>query len=235
MSDSSQTPFSPVWEAPPAPPLGADGRHLWLIELDRMPGRPETLAADEAARAARLLGDGPRARFVAARGALRAILAGYCGAAPGDLRFVYGPHGKPSLAFPGVSWGFNLTHSGGVALLAVSGRGAVGVDLEPLRELPDALRIGRRMFAPAVLEGLAQAPPDQRSAAFLRAWTVLEACVKLRGGGVFQPELAESPPCHPLHLQPLPGWLACVALPEPHEAGEWRCFRYENSRSRPTG
>jgi 4'-phosphopantetheinyl transferase len=210
------------WNTDPPPPLTPEARHLWLLELDAAPVEPGLLSADEAARAARLLDPGPRRRFVAARCGLRRILGGYLGLSPEALRFAYGPLGKPVLDGPASPLGFNLSHSGGLALLAVTEGVAVGVDLEPLREVPEALRIGRRILPPADRMALEAAPPELRSLRFLHAWTALEAGAKLHGGGVFQ---AVEGPCHRLHLYPLPGWLACLALPHPHALGDWQGFR----------
>ncbi len=220
--------FAPRWEPPPHPPLPATGHHLWLIEPDLSPGAAEILSADERARAAKLVTETLRSRFIANRCALRHILAGYCGLPPAEIRFAYGPHGKPSLEAPTGQLEFNLSHSGNLALLAVSGGGAVGVDLEALREVPNATELGRRILSPEVVLQLERTPPEQRSARFLLAWTALEASVKREGSAIFQAQPEGTNRGHLHHLTPLPGWLACIALGYPHHSGDWRYFRYSS-------
>lgn len=106
--------------------LQTDTAHVWAVDLERetFDGHmlAETLSADEWVRADRFLFEKHRAHFVAARGCLRAILAKYMECKPGELAFFYGEHGKPALASP---WDksqlrFNLSHSAGLALIAVS-------------------------------------------------------------------------------------------------------------------
>ncbi|MEO3872002.1 4'-phosphopantetheinyl transferase superfamily protein [Nonomuraea sp. B12E4] len=170
-----------------------DEVHLWPIPLAevregdsawRGPGRAawEELAPDERARALRTRDPRARARYVAARSRLRRTLASYLGVEPGAVRLRRGRHGKPELAGDGPR--FNLSHSGDVALLAVSATRDVGVDVERVRHDMDVVRLAHRFFTPgeyALVRG-AERPPD----AFARLWTRKEACVKALGGTLFQ-------------------------------------------------
>ncbi len=56
--------------------------------------------------------------------ALRRILSGYLGCPPDEVRYSYGPQGKPSLIDEG-GLEFNMSHSGDLALYAVT-RGPAG-------------------------------------------------------------------------------------------------------------
>ena len=62
------------------------------------------LSDDERARAERILPPGGRRRWIAARAALRAVLADRTGTAARDLRFHVAERGKPRLAGGGPSW-----------------------------------------------------------------------------------------------------------------------------------
>jgi 4'-phosphopantetheinyl transferase len=103
-----------------------------------------------------------------------------------------------------------------VALLAVARAVEVGVDVELLRPLPDALRIARSFFSPAEVDRLAALRPDEREAGFLACWTRKEAFVKARGDGLtlaldaFDVGYAGAP-CAVLRT----GWA-------PAEAADWR-------------
>jgi 4'-phosphopantetheinyl transferase len=182
-----------LWRLPPRNPvLGSQDVDVWLIDLGVGVRRVEEFASllseDEKDRAARFLAGKDRERFMVARGLLRIIIADYLGALPGDLRFSYGAFGKPGLE---AGWGsaleFNLAHSEGLALLAVTRGRRVGVDLEFIRADVDNEQIAERFFSPgevAVLDGL---PTGLRNETFFRVWTRKEAYVKARGEGLSIP------------------------------------------------
>jgi 4'-phosphopantetheinyl transferase len=150
---------------------------------------PEGIAildADERARAARFRFERDRRRFVARRAFLRRILAEHTGLEPGGVRYRRSAHGKPELLdVDGVA--FSTSHADDVAIVAVVARGDVGVDIERVRPMPDALEIARRFFTARESAHLLATPASMRSAAFLRLWTRKEACVKLVGRGLSMP------------------------------------------------
>lgn len=162
------------WRTASAPPpwTPATG-HLWRIDLRGASQTLETwrayLSPDEAARADRFTSPRESRRFIVARGALRAILARYLGVAPADLRFEYGPAGKPRLAGPPTSPRFNLSHCEDMAIVAVSPDVDVGVDLERVRFRAAALDIAERYWTPEELAACrfvrAQIRPEGASAA----------------------------------------------------------------------
>jgi 4'-phosphopantetheinyl transferase len=161
--------------------------HVFYVDIDA--GSTATLAkllsADEIGRADRFHFARDARRFVHARAALRRMLGAYRGCAPEDVEFAYGPQGKPAMRAPsGPPLAFNLSHSGGRALLAFTSGSAVGVDLERIVEVPDALDLAARFFAAGERRALETAPPSDRSRAFLSGWTRKEAFVKARGEGL---------------------------------------------------
>jgi 4'-phosphopantetheinyl transferase len=97
------------------------------------------LSPGERERAKRFLHTVDRDRFVLRRGILRAILSQYLAVAPSKVRFAYGRYHKPFLARGSydLRLSFNLAHRRGIALYAVTSQGAVGVDIEYVKLLPD--------------------------------------------------------------------------------------------------
>src|SRR5205085_12445924 len=91
--------------------------------------------------------------------------------------------GKPWLADE-AGWAFSLSHCGDVAAIAVTQQGAIGVDLEVERDMPDALALAALNFTPSECEQLRALPGSERDAAFLRCWTRKEACLKAIGSGL---------------------------------------------------
>lgn len=167
--------------------LGAGEVHLWVASLDVAAEELATLrrglAPDEERRAAQLCFATDRRRFIVRRGLRRAILAGYAGGGPASLRFRAGPWGKPALA-GGDDLHFNCSHSGGLAAVAVTRGRRVGIDVEGLRPVPDALAVARSLFCPVELAALAAVPAAELDEAFLRCWTRKEAYLKASGEGL---------------------------------------------------
>jgi 4'-phosphopantetheinyl transferase len=165
--------------------------HVWRIDLDcaarAAAALKVTLSLEEEQRASRFRSIELRERWMAARGALRHILASYAQSEPGTLVFREGPHGKPVLTCAAEDIPFNLSHTGGLALVAVAGIGRVGIDAEIVRSEIEVEDLSRRFFAPAEAAQILALSPDARVAAFLNCWTRKEAFVKALGGGLSVP------------------------------------------------
>ncbi len=179
------------WSDPPQTPTLDDNEvHVWRSELDlsraELTSLAKTLARDEQERAARFRFPQDRRRFIAARGLLRKILARYLDRDPAKLQFCYGPFGKPALASNSGVDGlrFNVSHSQGFALHAVSFRRELGVDLECIRPDLPWEQIAKRFFSPEEIDALRKVPRYLKHEAFLNCWTRKEAFVKARGGGL---------------------------------------------------
>jgi 4'-phosphopantetheinyl transferase len=147
----------------------------------------QTLCAAEQARARRFIHLRGRDDFVVAHGVLRQLLGRYTRTAPCDLSFSSGPNGKPALLTPGPDGStvsFNMTHSQGRALIAVSDGREVGIDLEKVKPGVKALAIARRYFAPAEQAAIESAPAQLQSQVFFRYWVAKEALLKGQGIGL---------------------------------------------------
>jgi 4'-phosphopantetheinyl transferase len=140
---------------------------VWRADLTAIGDQPEQLLCkEELARAAQIVHQRDRVLWARSRGVLRALLARYLGSDPRELSFELGPHGKPALLSkgptrptrpgPGIDLSFNLSHSGEVALYAVSAKRAVGIDVELAhRRKIDELAIAERMLGHAQARRLA--------------------------------------------------------------------------------
>ena len=119
--------------------LSVDGVYVWAVPLEieaaEVRSLEARLAADERTRAKQFIREEPRRNFVASRAALRAILGRYLDVAPAEVAIVYDSSGKPRLADAAAKPGlyFNLAHSGGLGLVAVTQGCELGVDVEMLR------------------------------------------------------------------------------------------------------
>jgi 4'-phosphopantetheinyl transferase len=202
--------------------LSTSDIHIWCASLDqpsvRMYRLERTLAADEHERAARLHFERDRRRFVAARGLLRTLLGAYMGIPPHDIRFEYGPHGKPMLQqAPGAAAiQFNVSHSHGLALYAITRDREIGVDVEYVRPLPDADQIAERFFSSTEHSAFCAVSTNQKLETFYKCWTRKEAFIKAGGRGLAQPldgfEVSINPE-EPARLVSIDG--------DKHRAAEW--------------
>ena len=119
------------------------------------------------------------------RAPLRHMLAAYLGTDADAVALIEGEHGRPALAVAHDSpIGFNWSHSGDHALIAIGRHVAPGIDLENVRPRPRALEIAQRYFSAEEATALANLPPTQRSVAFLELWTAKEAVLKALGRGL---------------------------------------------------
>jgi 4'-phosphopantetheinyl transferase len=183
-----------LWEPPPPTlTLSYDRVDVWLVPLEipeRERGLLEAgLSVEERARASRFRHSVDRARFVAVHGALRAILGRCLGVEPSCLRFSYGRFGKPALGGPtgASSVEFNLSHSGGLALVAASFGRRLGVDLERVDVARSGQEIAERFFSPREIAALRALPRERQIDAFFACWTRKEAYLKARGDGLSFP------------------------------------------------
>ncbi len=196
---------------PPRPPAPTAAVHIWRAELDA-PGWPgaERLPAAERERTAAILRPEPARRWIASRWALREVLGRYLGEDPAAIALRAREHGKPELAeLPG-RLDFNLSHSAGLALVAVTVGRPVGVDVERIDPDRDLLALAERGLDPEEAAAVrAAAPGTERASHFYAAWVRREALVKCLGGGLGNPAPAE--PVALLSLEPGKGYAAALA------------------------
>jgi 4'-phosphopantetheinyl transferase len=162
------------------------------------------------------LGDGggrTEARAMAGR-----ILGRYLGGDPPALEV--DANGKPRLAEEPGRLAFNLSHSGGLALLAVAAGGfEVGVDVERLKPRRDLAQLAARWLPEADAAAVAAAGEAEREAVFYAAWTRLEARIKCTGAGFAGPRPGPEVVARELPIDV--GYRAAVAF-EPGTGGEPR-------------
>jgi 4'-phosphopantetheinyl transferase len=165
--------------------------HVWRARLDVPESEHDVLArslsVDERERAAAFHFEHDRRRFRVARGALRELLGRYLDVLPAGIAIARRPGGKPVLEDGQAHLRFNVSHSGGLALLAFAQGSDLGVDLEKERPLPDMESIAERNFSRAEVESWRLLAPDERPSAFFRVWTRKEAFLKATGEGLLRP------------------------------------------------
>jgi len=187
-----------------------DGVHIWRAALDEA-GWPEAerLPGPERERAASFLREEPGRRWVAARWALRRVLEGYLGEPAAEIELELGDNGKPRLRNrDGIE--FNLSHSNGLALVAVAEAREVGVDVELIEPGRDLVALAERALDPGDAAAVRAASESQRPIVFYAAWTRQEARVKCTGTGIAGPTPAPEVVAYDLSIDD--GYAAAVAI-----------------------
>ncbi len=124
----------------------------------------ENISSTEQDRAQRFRFPVHRQRFIQAHAGLRNVLSRYLGLPARRLEFNHNAYGKPELTLEdGGDWlSFNLSHSHSLALVAVSIKRALGVDIEQIRaDLADE-KIAQRFFSTREMADLHSLPEDCR-------------------------------------------------------------------------
>lgn len=147
------------------------------------------LTDDEARRRSRLVRASDRATFTVSRALVRETLSVHGAEAPGAWRFVTNRHGCPAVedGQGGDPWlYFNLSHTTGLAVVAVARGHRVGVDVERVDRVVTH-DIADRHFAVSEAAALRARPASERPRTFFEYWTLKEAYIKARGMGLAIP------------------------------------------------
>jgi len=122
-------------------------------------------------------------RFALSRACLKQLLGPHLDIAPEAVRLQYTSRGKPELA-PGSGAGkvhFNVSHASRYALLAISGQGPLGIDIEQQNHNRPLDALALQLLSPDehARHTLPLSAPD-----FYRYWTAKEAICKALGWGI---------------------------------------------------
>ncbi len=168
-------------------PLPKREVHVWLTDFEvPISSVYDLLDREEQLRASRFKLEVPRQQFIISHAFLRLALAQYLGIAARDIGFRLTAYGKPELQTV-TDLNFNLSHTEGMAVLALARGRRVGVDVERVRENLHPLELADRFFSSSEAAWLRSQPPAQRIPSFFACWTAKEAYIKACGNGLSQP------------------------------------------------
>lgn len=224
-------------------------RHVevWLVSLDRPPSPAaplsECLTGAERARCARFATPELRRRFANCRALLRTLLAHRLGIPPAEVPLELGIHGKPFVRSdgPGRRLRFNVSHSAGLAAIAVAADVAVGVDIESMRADIEYDEVARSFFTAPEMAALDAVSGSDRIDVFYRIWTRKEAALKAFGVGIGGADPLQIPLVRVIRERPergalgasvlglldLPavqGFAGAVAVPAPDWSASWKVW-----------
>lgn len=221
------------WQKPPNTALVNDKEvHLWRIDINEFIPHIryfKKIVIREQARIDRYVFEREKNTFTITRALLRIILGRYTGLEPADIELTYNACGKPFLgANPGTaSLQFNLSHSHGMALIALTEKRRIGIDIEKIRPDIDVLSIHRRFHSqPEPAELKTSSSEDLRRRMFTW-WTFREAFGKATGSGLgcplprFEMTDANDDSLHLMYMVPHEDqqWSLLALRPHPNYAG----------------
>lgn len=194
--------------------------HLWQVHFEQCRSAElikryrALLSPDEAVRHADLLLPAHQHAFLVSRALVRSVLSRYVGVPAGDLAFTADLHGKPRLC-PSLCLAtpcdFNLSHSGTMAILAITVGSSVGVDVETLARDVQIEQLSRQ-FSTTEAQELRSCTGSVRARRFWEMWTLKEAYLKATGRGLTVPLSSfsfglQGPGSIDIHAAP--GWNDC--------------------------
>jgi len=148
------------------------------------------LSREERAKGSRFVFEADRHRYFVARAMTRQLIGGYLGIDPSICAFELNEYGKPFVheaqqVSPPIS--FNVSHTSGLIVIAVTRRLAVGIDVENVSKQPAPLEIASQYFAPSEVAQLQSSTHLEKGLRFFEFWTLKEAYIKARGMGLSIP------------------------------------------------
>ncbi len=198
-------------------PSPAEGVDVWLCQLERAADEVARLggclAPEELARAQRFGRPALRDRYIVGRATLRALLGLHLGIDAAHVRIARGARGRPFMPdAAGVD--FNVSHTGGVALIGIAHGLRIGVDIELADRRVNVEGVARKFMTPREQAGLGKHEFDARRQRLLRLWTCKEAMSKATGDGLIAPFRAID-----IEIEPA---LRVVTGPAPYGPSDWR-------------
>ncbi len=147
------------------------------------------LSDAERTRADRFHFERDRNSYILAHALCRGLLSVCTARAPHSFSFDAGDYGKPEVVAPPGEGRLrvNISHTRGMAAVALTVDHDIGVDVEWLGRNVGATAIADSHFAQCEQAVLAAAPEARKIETFLAFWTLKEAYVKAIGKGLSQP------------------------------------------------
>ncbi|MFP2926149.1 4'-phosphopantetheinyl transferase family protein [Pyxidicoccus sp. 3LG] len=174
--------------------LRPDEVHVWVVEPERINDRQlldaywGLLDAAEREKQRRFRFERHQRQYLVSHALVRLTLSRYAPVAPAAWTFATNAYGRPEVAG---EWGtrlrFNLSHTDGMALVAVGTGAELGADIEDAQRDGETVEIADHYFAASEVKTLRALPPERHRERFFEYWTLKESYIKARGAGLSLP------------------------------------------------
>ena len=167
---------------------------VWMAEVldlagDQRRACEAMLNAEERARLAKFAVEQAGTQFLAARCLLRTVLSVYLPGQPREWDFTANAFGRPRLCDgqAATPLHFNLSHTRGMVVCALSRTEEVGVDVEWAGRDLNYMSLAKAAFAPSEIAALGASRGVDERELFFSFWTLKESYIKARGMGMSLP------------------------------------------------
>jgi len=215
----------------PHPPSSQEV-HLWHIPHEQLLLPELPLSNSEIERAQSYRFEKDQRRYLVTQTRKREILSGYLRLQPAELVFTQTQHGRPEIS----DLHFNISHTEGLSILAVSTTAPLGLDLEKTAPRDDLDALARHILSKEEKEHFFALPALEQLTAFYQIWTAKEAYLKALSTGLqIEPRLVttdfpqltqvqaeEHPPLRLTSLTTLPGYQVHLATTPEIRLFEWQ-------------
>ncbi len=174
--------------------LRPDEVHVWIVEPERIddPRLLEAywglLDAREREKQRRFRFERHQRQYLVSHALVRLTLSRYAPVAPAAWTFATNAYGRPEVQG---EWStklrFNLSHTDGMALVAVGTGAELGADVEDAQRDGETVEIADHYFATSEVATLRALPPERHRERFFEYWTLKESYIKARGAGLSLP------------------------------------------------
>lgn len=175
--------------------LPDDQVDLWQVDMDAVCDGPlldryrAILAPEEREKETRFHFARDRLLHLVARTLVRTVLSRYVPIAPRDWCFTTNAYGRPMIANHdalAANISFNISHTEGMVLMAVTRGRRIGIDAErEARIVP--LEMAEHFFSASESAALRLLAPAVQQERFFALWTLKESYIKARGMGLSIP------------------------------------------------
>ncbi len=167
---------------------------MWIVEPERIDDRSlleaywGLLDAQERERQRRFRFERHQRQYLVSHALVRLTLSRYAPVAPAAWGFQTNSYGRPEVQG---EWGrrlrFNLSHTDGMALVAVGLASELGADVEDAERSGDTVEIADHYFSASEVTALRALPRERQKERFFEYWTLKESYIKARGAGLSLP------------------------------------------------
>lgn len=165
---------------------------IWFIEPETIqdPARLnrflQWLSPEERAQHQRFRFDKHRHTYLVSHALMRGALSLSTQVDPAQFAFNTNSYGKPFIVAPAQEQtvNFNLSHTEGLAAVAISRHIELGVDVENKHRQDMTQSLAEHFFAPEECQAVAQSSEHERTIKMLEFWTLKESYIKAVGQGL---------------------------------------------------
>jgi 4'-phosphopantetheinyl transferase len=169
--------------------------HLWICmpaeigDLSLLSAYPTVLDDGELSRMRRFHFEKDKHSFLVSHTMVRTVLSEYSSVEPPEWGFEHNDYGKPEIIEEQnpLRLRFNLSHTDGSTVCAVTQKTSVGADVETRLKPHRFTNIAYRYFSEQEIADLTKHPLSIQEKRFLDYWTLKEAYIKAQGNGLSMP------------------------------------------------